>query len=81
MAQKAATPVLLCVGVAALAAAVASLRNAGPPRARRPLLAPHGRSDAEPEDAEDEHAARADARAVWPELAEGASCWRACWRA
>ena len=39
MTQKRATPVLLCVGVAALAAAVASLLNAGPPRARRPLLA------------------------------------------
>ena len=32
MAQKPATPVLLCVGVAALAAVVASLLNAGPPR-------------------------------------------------
>ena len=39
MTQKSATPVLLCVGVAALAAAVALLLNAGPPRARRPLLA------------------------------------------
>ena len=39
MAQNKATPVLLCVGVAALAAVVASLLSAGPPRARRPLLA------------------------------------------
>ena len=39
MAPNKATPVLTCVGVAALAAAVASLLNAGPPRARRPLLA------------------------------------------
>ena len=39
MPQKTTTPVLLYVCVAALAVAVASLLNAGPPRARRPLLA------------------------------------------
>ena len=39
MAQKPATPVLLGVGVAALAAVVASLLNTGPPRARRPAWA------------------------------------------
>jgi len=45
MAQKPATPVLLCVGVAALAAVLALLLNAGPPQASEGTSAPRAMAD------------------------------------
>ena len=45
MAQKPATPVLLCVGVASLAAVVALLLNAGPPRASEGTSTPRAMAD------------------------------------